>query len=318
MRPERALTTAERQPRAWRQTRDSQSPEAEGTGKPPGRKPKVWLWPNILSLDAPLVAVVWQILFSRTFRAHIHPSGILVLAFGTWLIYVADRILDGLHNQPDAGLTARHRFYRQNRRRMFPSMGVVLAATIWLSVEDVSRAVLIMDLVLGFLVFLYLIVVHLAPAAVQRRWPKEFLVALLFATGTIIPTWTDLPLLGMSFDFAFFLFAATLWVNALGIECWERAPNRTARTRFHPGITKSLALHLGPAALVIGATAAYFASSESVFQAARPIYLAIAISALLLAGLECLSDHIPKDLLRVFADIALLAPVLLFPFFLRI
>ena len=55
---------------------------------------QLWLWPNLLSLDAPIVALLWQILFARCFHARVEtlPSVLLVLA--VWLIYAADRTLD--------------------------------------------------------------------------------------------------------------------------------------------------------------------------------------------------------------------------------
>ena len=39
----------------------------------------------------------------------------VVLALGTWLIYVADRILDGLPTPSAARLRERHFFYARNR-----------------------------------------------------------------------------------------------------------------------------------------------------------------------------------------------------------
>ncbi|MGC2300913.1 MAG: hypothetical protein WA476_19055, partial [Acidobacteriaceae bacterium] len=56
-----------------------------------------WVVPvhwHLLSLDAPTVAVLWAWSFARA--ADVHPSGsaLAVLGIGTWLIYVADRLLD--------------------------------------------------------------------------------------------------------------------------------------------------------------------------------------------------------------------------------
>ncbi len=236
----------------------------------------------------------------------------MVLAFGTWLIYVADRILDGLDNQPDYNLTARHGFYRKNRRQMFPWIGAILAATLWLSAERLPRPVLVGNVLLSVVVIAYFGVVHAAPKPIQQYWPKELIVALLFAAGTTVLTWTGRSSIGVGFGLAFALFAATLWVNALEIECWERATNRAARARLRPWITRSLALHLGPAAAVIGAIAACCASST--LAGAWPVYTATALSAFSLAGLEWLRDRMAPDLLHFFADIALLTPIFFLPF----
>ena len=83
--------------------------------------PRIWLWPNLLSLDAPLVALLWQILFIRCFHAanpassSILTSALLVSV--VWLIYAADRALDAWRG---SGLRPRHEFYRRHWRALLP------------------------------------------------------------------------------------------------------------------------------------------------------------------------------------------------------
>ncbi|HXD91029.1 MAG TPA: hypothetical protein VNU00_08210, partial [Candidatus Binataceae bacterium] len=74
-----------------------------------------WLWPTILSLDAPTIAIVWLALFAAVFR--VDPGWPVLTALGlwVWLIYVADRLLDGLKQPPSNGEVLRHRFYRYHR-----------------------------------------------------------------------------------------------------------------------------------------------------------------------------------------------------------
>src|SRR5580693_4601800 len=91
---------------------------------------RVWLWPNLLSLDAPIVALLWQILFARCFHARVGflPSLLLVLA--VWLIYAADRTLDALRGVTWSGTAAlpRHEFYRRHWRALLPLWLLVLAS----------------------------------------------------------------------------------------------------------------------------------------------------------------------------------------------
>jgi len=68
------------------------------------------LWPNLLSLDAPLVAALWQILFVRCFRAPEDPLPAALLVSAVWLIYSADRMLDAWRG---TGGRPRHEFYRR-------------------------------------------------------------------------------------------------------------------------------------------------------------------------------------------------------------
>ena len=55
---------------------------------------KAWLWPNLLSLDAPAVALLWQIFFARCFHAKLEPLPSVLLVLAVWLIYAADRTID--------------------------------------------------------------------------------------------------------------------------------------------------------------------------------------------------------------------------------
>ena len=55
---------------------------------------RIWLWPNLLSLDAPLVAVVWQVMFARCFQVPVDTVAAALLLLTVWLVYSADRTLD--------------------------------------------------------------------------------------------------------------------------------------------------------------------------------------------------------------------------------
>ena len=53
----------------------------------PAAPARLWLWPNLLSLDAPVVAVLWQFLFARCFQAPVDALAALLLLLTVWLIY---------------------------------------------------------------------------------------------------------------------------------------------------------------------------------------------------------------------------------------
>ena len=58
------------------------------------RPTPLWLWPNLLSLDAPLVALVWQDFAAHSFGHPLRLPARIVLALTVWAIYVVDRLLD--------------------------------------------------------------------------------------------------------------------------------------------------------------------------------------------------------------------------------
>ena len=69
---------------------------------------------HLLSLDAPTVAALWCWAFRRATRLPLAPWLPLALAMGTWLFYVADRLLDA-QLSPEAALRERHRFHDRHR-----------------------------------------------------------------------------------------------------------------------------------------------------------------------------------------------------------
>lgn len=68
-----------------------------------------------MSLDAPLVAVLWQAALARAHRVTLMPSVHLALFLAVWVIYMLDRVLDGFSMSHAAKLSVRHDFYRRNR-----------------------------------------------------------------------------------------------------------------------------------------------------------------------------------------------------------
>src|SRR5262249_7190706 len=78
-----------------------------------------WLWWNILSLDAPMVACAWAILFARLAHVAVPKPELAALGLTVWLIYTMDRLLDArgyalrLHAAPNRKtLRLRHVFHR--------------------------------------------------------------------------------------------------------------------------------------------------------------------------------------------------------------
>ncbi len=89
--------------------------------------PRPWyLWPNLLGLDAPLVAVVWCWFYAHVQGVDLPRAIYLVLAGAVWSIYAADRLLDirYLRNQ-GAAFTERHHFVRKHWLAFFAALTTV-------------------------------------------------------------------------------------------------------------------------------------------------------------------------------------------------
>jgi hypothetical protein len=245
---------------------------------------RIWLLPNLLSLDAPIVALLWQILFARCFHAPVDllPSVLLVLA--VWLIYAADRTLDAWTG---SSARPRHEFYRRHWRTLLPIWTSVLAAGSALAWTRLTPELFLRGLALSAAVLLYFALLHLG----IFKKTKEAAVAVLFALGATLSAW---PNVRTAADLeAIVLFSCLCWINCVAIEHWE-----------------------GESHWPIAAAAGFvtIAAVLLLLFSSRPVLGgAVAASAFCFVLLDCARRHFSRDALRVLADVALLSPLFLLP-----
>lgn len=244
---------------------------------------RVWLWPNLLSLDAPVVALLWQILFARCFHARINLLPSLLLVLAVWLIYAADRTLDAWTGSSER---PRHEFYRRNWKTLLPLWILVFAAGSALAWTRLTTELFYSGVALGAAVVLYFSLLHLG--IFQKT--KEAAVAILFGLGATLSAW---PNVRTAADIeAIILFSCLCWINCVAIEHWE-----------------------GESKWPIAAAAGFVAlAAVLLLFSSRPILGgAVAASALCFVLLDCARRHFSRDALRVLADVALLSPLFLLP-----
>jgi hypothetical protein len=244
-----------------------------------------WLWPNLLSLDAPIIALLWQALFARSFRATLDPLAPLLLVLSVWIIYVADRVFDAWR---DSNCEPRHEFYRRNWRAIAPVWIAAVGMAGLLAWTRLSMVLFERGVVLLGAVAIYFACVHL----MNRRWPKELAVAALFAAGATLASWHEAR---SWIDLAtFVLFALLCWINCAAIEKWEMR-----------GLNK---WPVREVAIVTGLIALIFLYDH------RPIVAgAETASAFAFVILDRARLRLSSNVLRVLADVALLTPALFLP-----
>lgn len=237
------------------------------------------------------MAVLWQILFARCFRVPSDFSSAALLVAAVWLIYSADRMLDVMLDVGrGAGLRPRHWFYRRHWRVVLAIWGVVFAAAASSSWWILPQWLFGRGMLLLAAVAVYLAMVHAAPARLMKGWPKEALVAILFALGASVAAWSDLR--NRSDLLAVVLFCCLCWINCAAIERWE---GREARRP------------LRIAAAAVGLAALLLLYSHPVLCAAE------SASAFAFVVLDWRRPRLSPDVLRVLADAALLSPIFLLP-----
>lgn len=245
-----------------------------------------WLWPNLLSLDAPVVALLWQILFVRCFHGSLGMVPAALLAVAVWLIYVADRTLDawrGSVEQP------RHEFYRKHWRTVLPIWIVALGAAAWLAWSRLPGPLFVEGAAVASGTGLYLAAVHLAPGLFRRAGSKESAVAVLFGLGASLAAW---PGVQTSSDvLTILLFSGLCWMNCTAIDDWERG------RELRPSI-------IAAAALVALIAAGLLKDHRPILGAAETT------GALGLVLLDRMRPRYSPEALRVLADVVLLTPLL--------
>jgi hypothetical protein len=261
---------------------------------------------HLLSLDAPTVAALWCWAFGRAARIRLEPWLPAALALGTWLFYVADRLLDA-RLSPEATLKERHRFHDRHRR-WFLAMAAPVAVALAILVARMPPSLISAYCVLGALSLLYLGLVHLparAPGRSLRYFPKEFAIALLFAAASALPGWDAAwhSAAGMPRHHPLLilcpLFVVLCWLNCVAIEDWEQ--HQTGNQHHAGNRIRWLAGF------------AIAASCLSVFGLASPPARCLAVAAALSAVLFLVLDQSPVQPggRRIAADIVLLTPLFL-------
>jgi hypothetical protein len=271
------------------------------------RVPVYW---HLLSLDAPTVAVLWAWSFARAAHLRIPFVSIAVLGIGTWLIYVADRLLD-VRSPAHPALRERHFFHARHSRVLLfasPAAGALLLGLIAIMPPAARRD----DTILFAISMLYFAGVHL-PALRLRRWfPCEVAVGILFALANAVPAWAEPGSPHAQLAWLVLLLAGLCTLNCIAIETWERSAN-VVRSIAVPGIAVGVAVASIVLLLVRGT------QIPGEFE----ICAAVFASAILLFMLDALHrrraqrSSVPEGrarfllALRVAADAALLTPALL-------
>jgi hypothetical protein len=273
-----------------------------------------------LSLDAPTIAFVWCCFFERTAHLQLPWFTPFLLALGTWIVYVADRLLDGLHSNGEKTLRERHRFYARHRLAFCLVLGAASLVCGGLTLTRMRHDVLTANALLAVFVCVYFALIHGAGRRVERWFPKELVVGCLFAIATALPTMMRVLEWRPGVEAGVALFACLCWLNCVAIESWESEGARSAECASTFGgphfSTRWLGRHLSAAAVCAACVSALFAMLWTESFLGR-----VAVACFLGNACLALLDHfrlrISPAALRIAADISLLAPLLLLPWFAR-
>ena len=264
-----------------------------------------WLWPNLLSLDAPLVALAWQEIFAQALPVELGWTQRGLLAVCVWLAYCGDRWLDARRLPEGPVESVRHAFAQEQSRALILALGVgsVLAVTLALRIPlpELFAGLALLVGVAG-----YFVLHHMQSTRVRTgRW-KELMVGVVFAVGTLF-------FVAMNGQFTVpFLLAAAAWaglcvMNCLLIAGWDRerdaAMAQHSLARRWNGMERSLpVVAVFLLLLVLAATRL----EGRLF----PVAAAIMVSLMALLELARRPNRFSSEARHVLADVVLLTPIL--------
>ena len=159
------------------------SSHALSIASPQPRTP-FWLWPHVLSLEAPLVAMLWLAALARLNDFTLMPGVLSGLGLAVWLIYLADRVMDTL-GVPVETLSIRHRFYHRHRWPiLLRVMPVGLGMLVWISLWVIPAGLLAHSLAQVIPIAIYLVLYSIT-SLTMRRWMLQagVLLVLLFVNA---------------------------------------------------------------------------------------------------------------------------------------
>ena len=266
-----------------------------------------WLWPNLVGLDSPAVAMSWQWLFARVFGADLPPVFHLILGLSVWCVYLADRIYDAAR-APETGVqTDRLRFTKRHFTALSAITVAAAGANLFLIIRYVPAPLITTGLLTAGLLGVYYLIRLNGNARLASAVPREILCGMIFGLGSAIAPHAFLPAGGGSG-----LLGATIMLGLVCSACcvlisvWEQEEDMAGNDRSIATTASRIIPHMGKAIngiILLAATMALVGPWR--------IHVAVAISASALRLTLHMKDHLSRRTLRVLADAVLLSPLLL-------
>lgn len=277
------------------------------TRLPQDRIARPWLWPNLIGLDAPTVAVCWQWIFATSFGIELPFTIHLVLGLSAWCIYLADRLVDVHRTKPDNLATERHRFTGKYSGRLTIVLALAAAVDLALIIRFVPPNLVFTGCATAALLGIYYLIRLGFAGKNGNLIPREILCGMLFALGTTIGphAFTDDGLNEFRYFLAVFIFGLVCSINCILISIWEHQADLSANDSSFATSRSNLIPHVSTflSCLVIISAALSFCGSSQPF-------LAITLAAIALRITLHFERHLSREMLRVISDGVLLTPLI--------
>jgi len=172
---------------------------------------------NILALDAPIVAIVWQHFLAKNFKIELSIPETATLFFAVWFIYLLDHFLD---SKNVVHLTQRHIFIAK-KKKLTKTLIILTFTTSFFLTTFLPKLVITSGICLTIIISIYLVLVHSNITSLKIKTnSKELLVGIGFGTGVALPIIIS-ELTILTWLPAVTLFCLLCWINCKLIDNWE-------------------------------------------------------------------------------------------------
>ena len=265
-----------------------------------------WLWPNLLGLDAPAVAVAWQWLFARAFGADLPPVFHIILGLSVWCVYLADRLYDAFRAPPASGQTDRLLFTKRHFTVLSVAAIAAALANSLLIICNVPRPLMLTGALTAALLIIYYILRIKGSVRLALAIPREVLCGMIFGLGCVIAPHAFLPHWhGADYFTATILLGLLCSANCALISHWEKEEDRAGNDHSMASLPSPILPYMAHALTNLTVLAA----AMSLLGAWR-IHLAVAAGALSLRFMLGSGENVSRRALRVLADVVLLTPLI--------
>src|SRR3954454_671504 len=137
--------------------------EEERNAPPRARSASPLVWLNLVCLDAPLVALTWELLFAKSFGIRVANGGTAALFFTAWLIYLADRFGDSMSLRAETVMSLRQQFCLGHRFLWLGAIALIACADLLVVASWLEPRASFVGALIGAAALVYLAVNRFRP-----------------------------------------------------------------------------------------------------------------------------------------------------------
>jgi hypothetical protein len=265
-----------------------------------------WLWLNLTCLDAPIVAVLWQAVFARTFHLGLTGASQIALFLTAWLIYLADRFADAIALPLDVPKSLRQEICLRYREGWVSLLVIVAAVDAFVVWSQLDPQIFGRGSWLGGAAIIYLTVNYVFGKLWRFLPLKEIAIGFLFAAGTLFTSATQRPVTASLLFMAFF-FACLCSLNCMSIAVWERDLDRRQGKYSIATQWASVKSNIRVALFILTMICIALAIFD---HDLRPLAICLGLSSAFLSGLHFIPW--PIDERTALTDLVMLTPLAYF------